>query len=76
MIAKAVPSPAETRAPVLQWVRMRARSPTRLSPCLAMAALAAASAASIARACAKAASAASRRAATAPVSPAARRAAW
>ena len=47
MIANAVPSPADTSAPVLQWVRTRARSGIRPSPCAAMAALAAASSAAI-----------------------------
>ena len=56
MTANAVPSPAETRLPVLQCVRIRAPSGTSCSPWLAIAALAAASSAAMAWAAASAAS--------------------
>src|SRR6185437_7782562 len=53
--ANAVPSPAETSRPVLQWVRTRAPAGSSRRPCTAMAALAAASAAAMERASASAA---------------------
>ena len=53
--ANAVPSPADTSAPVLQCVRILARCGIRARPCLAMATLAAASSAAIDSASARAA---------------------